>query len=292
MTLLLRRVFSETRDSFSTPPQCISPSDISIVIPVKDNQFGISQFLQSFESNVPSHYFPKEIIIVDNNSRFPIRVPLSYVCPLKSIFCDRIGPASARNEGFEESTAPWVLFVDSDCIPSKSLISGYLTETNTAIAYSGTVKSSRNNWMSDYYESQEILNSPKDSHGHPEYLITANTLVWREAFEFVGGFDERFPLAAGEDIDLAFRLKNVGTLQFAEESIIFHDFENSIFDFIRRFVRYGKGNRLLSQLHGIDLSPKVFRPKQKTFLNGILARLQYLSLVYGYQSSISSLSDF
>ena len=40
----------------------------------------------------------------------------------------------------------------------------------------------------------------------PEYVITANALIWRRALQDIGGFNETITIAAGEDIDLDFAL--------------------------------------------------------------------------------------
>src|SRR5215472_11341214 len=52
--------------------------------------------------------------------------------------------------------------------------------------------------------------------------------------------------------------------------------------FLRRFVRYGRGNRLLSIRYKVDLAPRPFPPQCPSFINWVLAGLQYLSLWWGY----------
>lgn len=68
-----------------------------------------------------------------------------------------MGPASARNLGIQHSKGDWVLFTDSDCIPSESWILGYIHSMNGCIGYAGNVKSWGNDFLSKYYETQEIL---------------------------------------------------------------------------------------------------------------------------------------
>jgi len=119
----------------------------------------------------------------------------------------------------------------------------------------------------------------------PAYLITANALVNAEAFQAVGGFNEAFASAAGEDVDLGLRLWKVGSLAFAEEALVFHDFEPDLKSFQHRFERYGAGNRQLSILHGLDLTPGRFRPEEDNPLNRQLAEWQYLSLLRGYSAT-------
>jgi GT2 family glycosyltransferase len=123
---------------------------------------------------------------------------------------------------------------------------------------------------------------PKVVEDRPQYLITANALVWREAFHAVGGFDEDFLLAGGEDVDLGFRLSQVGSLSYAPCSIVRHDFTDGYRGFVRRFVRYGRGNRLLATRYQIDLRPRVFRPTVRSGYNWFAALIQFLCLSWGY----------
>ena len=66
MLRLSQCIDTEQRYSCSIPG--IYPKDISVVLPVKDNQAGVERFLDSIIENVPESYWPREIIIVDNNS--------------------------------------------------------------------------------------------------------------------------------------------------------------------------------------------------------------------------------
>ena len=62
----------------------------------------------------------------------------------------------------------------------------------------------------------------------PEYLITANALVYREGLEKIKGFNPQIRIAAGEDIDLGIKLRKLGKLTYCEEAIVMHDFEENL----------------------------------------------------------------
>ncbi len=287
MTLLSRIGFFPKANSIFNAPKILSVKEISIVIPVKDNLKGVNRFLYNFFLLTDKEFLPLEIIIVDNNSATKIPNNFNYEIPVKVLYCSSIGPASARNFGIKHSSGNWILFTDSDCIPTRRLISGYWYNQNNSIGYSGFVKSRSNNFISKYYESQEILIPPmvilENGDIVPNYLITANCLVLKSALETVGGFDENFKAPAGEDIDLGFKLLNVGKLSYSYNSLVFHDFENNISSFIKRFYRYGKGNKMISNKYNINLCPTIFKPQVMTIGNLFLAALQYLSMLLGYK---------
>lgn len=265
-----------------------STGEITIVIPVKNNQLGIDLFLEEFFKTHSTNNFPKEIIIIDNNSRPKIQLKRAeFPISVRLLTCSKIGPASARNFGVQQAQTEWILFNDSDCIPTNSLLTGYLKVQNGSIGYAGNIKALGRDFISKYYEHQEILIPPKvyekTNEPRPDYLITANCLVWKAAFDKVGGFNETIKIAGGEDVDLGFKLLNIGQLSYAFDSIAKHNFGDGIKGFRERFIRYGCGNKIISELYGLDLTPKIFSPNKRTPINYILAFLQYLWLSIGYK---------
>jgi|SRR6266699_5673050 len=54
--------------------------------------------------------------------------------------------------------------------------------------------------------------------------------------------------------------------------------------FVRRFVRYGKGNKFISRLYDLDLTPTVFSAKKPSVFNLLLSTIQYVSLSWGYRA--------
>lgn len=269
-------------------PTDINPGDISIIIAVKNNQSGINLFLEQFFITQHTSNYPKEIIIVDNGSDTPIYLPKKYLkSPLlfHILHCSNSGPASARNFGARYATGEWLLFTDSDCVPTRTFITGYLKSMSGSIAYAGDVKSFKGDIISSYYDNQRIFLPPQTNETFsPQYLITANTLIWKRAFDEISGFNESFQIVGGEDVDLGLRLLEIGNLSYSLESVVLHDVDSSILELIKRFYRYGKGNRLVSHYHGINLSPKTFTPNRKGIINYLLAKVQYLSMLLGFRS--------
>ncbi|APY06859.1 glycosyl transferase [Winogradskyella sp. J14-2] len=293
MTLISRLVFfNDEMKTKKESSERITKNEISIVIPVKDNQKGIDNYLTKFFKTHSKTDFPKEIIIVDNNSSPRIELKTEFMkfgLPIKLIECKKVGPASARNKGAKIAKGKWLLFNDSDCIPTKSIIKGYLKADNNSVAYAGNIESLDNDKLSKYYESQEILIPLKtyDENGDfvPQYLITANSLIWKKAFDEIGGFNEQIAIAGGEDVDLGLRLSQIGNLSYAFDSIAIHDFSDGFVGFYKRFKRYGQGNRIVEELWNTDLSPTLFRPNERTFANEILAKFQYIGLRIGYRKA-------
>lgn len=285
MTLISRTGFIPKRLAVMQPARPTSVKDITLVVPVLNNARGVHRLLAALRNMHDKCELPAEILIVDNGStdRYELFDP---ALPVRLLHCARRGPANARNLGAIAARTPWIAFMDSDCIPLRQTFAGYLTTRPGAVAYAGMVEPLARDAISLYYHHQEILVPPEvaygSDNGRPDYLVTANCLVWREAFNQVRGFDGTISIAGGEDIDLGFRLRSVGQLDYAHGSVCLHDFDADLGDFMQRFERYGLGNRMVANRFGLDLSPVPFEPIVDSAINHHLAHLQYRAMLKGY----------
>src|SRR6185312_13819903 len=75
MTLLSALGFQPRKRKEMIAATSISYTDITIVIPVKNNQKGITLLLSEFQKTHSDAFYPREIIIVDNASQPPIIIP-------------------------------------------------------------------------------------------------------------------------------------------------------------------------------------------------------------------------
>lgn len=287
MTFLSSYAIKPAQAGSVRAPCHLDISELSLVVPVYNNQQGAQQLLAACLDVFTPRRCPREIIIVDSLSSPPLTVPrfASWGLPLQVLSCPRPGAAAARNLGARTATGEWILFLDSDCLPTPTLIEGYQRAMNGEVAYAGLVRAVRSDPLSRYYDTQGIFSPPPVWHQvreRPAYLITANALVWREALAQVGGFDERFPDAGGEDVDLGLRLWHIGPLAYAPQAQVLHATDAHLGTFVHRFVRYGRANRLLSARYHVDLSPRRFAPLRRTLLNRVLADLQFAALWWGY----------
>ena len=124
------------------------------------------------------------------------------------------GPARARNVGAAASTAPVLYFVDSDVeVPPDAVaaVSRYLGAHPEVDAIIGSYDAAppAPGMISQY---KNLLNHRV----HQQARVEATTFwgacgaVRREAFEGVGGFDQRYTRPCVEDIELGYRLRAAG----------------------------------------------------------------------------------
>lgn len=288
MTLISRTGFIPTRKRRLVAPTLRSCQEITLIVPVLNNSRGVERLLRSLKDTHSRFELPKEILVVDNGSDVPLTIDMADL-PLRLLHCEERGPANARNVGAKEAKTEWLAFADSDCVAAEGMLPGYLKAAPGSLGYAGMVKALDSDPVSKYYDDQEILIPPEvsggEDHGRPDYLVTANCIVWKQAFMEVGGFDGSISIAGGEDVALGFNLREIGQLDYAHQSTCLHEFSSEVADFAGRFIRYGHGNRMVAERFGLDLEPRPFQPVVPGYFNEILAQIQYECMHHGYTTA-------
>lgn len=187
----------------------------------------------------------------------------------------------------------WFYFTDSGCEHAKDLFQQFAAswkETgDSCVAISGPIQGVGDGLINRFMTEQGILNPPKARLIYdtmlPQAIITANALVAGIAFSFIGGFDETFTEAAGEDLDLGLRLRKLGVIGWAEKAVVKHQFAENHDDFVRRFRRYGSGNRRLELKHNLpSMRARKYVAERPEFQE--LADVQVTAMQEGYDAAV------
>jgi GT2 family glycosyltransferase len=152
---------------------------------------------------------PDEVLVVNDRPGQPppLRVPPGLVGRLRVLDGPGRGPAAARNVGWRAASMPWVVFVDDDVVPGSTWrrqLAHDLAQAGVAVAVAGRIS-----------VPLPVGRRPTDWERQVAGLaaaswITADIAYRRDVLEEVGGFDERFPRAYREDIELALRVTSRG----------------------------------------------------------------------------------
>jgi GT2 family glycosyltransferase len=87
---------------------------------------------------------------------------------------------------------------------------------------------------------EEILARHEKMNGQVDFLGSFNMMVRTEAFRRIGGFDEWFRSASGEDNDLTYRLQDAGyRLMFVAGAPVAHHHPARIWPYLRTQSRHG-----------------------------------------------------
>jgi glycosyltransferase involved in cell wall biosynthesis len=200
----------------------MSAPDVSVVIPVYNMASCLAECLGGLrDQTFPSERF--EIILVDDGSTDNT---LATANQLKIDFAmdnmvivqqANTGPAGARNQGICLARGEIIVFLDSDCIPQpewlEQLITPLLSADATIVGVEGrTLPAPGGHNILDHY-----IDNPNGG-----YCWTCNIAYRKSVLYEIDGFDEGFPLPASEDIDIAHRAKQLGTIPFVPEALVYH----------------------------------------------------------------------
>jgi len=189
---------------------------------------------------------PFEIIVVDDGSSIDLsQVKESFKdsLDLKWIKLERNrGPAAARNAGVSVASGDLVFFTDADCIPDRDWIEELAKPfiDPQVVGAKGVYRSSQEDFWArlaqmEFEERYECLSS----FGDIDFVDTYCGAFRRAKFLEVGGFDENFPKANNEDVDLAFRIKKRGgKFVFVPQARVWHKHREGMVNYLKlKFTR-------------------------------------------------------
>lgn len=209
----------------------MSALDVSVVIPSHGRKLRLLWLLNALEEQaLPMERF--EVIVVhdyDDETAADVigRHPLAVSGGLRQI---RIPPGTGnpgrqRNLGWREARAPLVAFTDDDCRPDPSWLSSIIAAASLhpeAVLQGRTRPDPYENALTAAPHFRTLSVDPPGA-----FAQTCNIAYPRASLEASGGFDERLPAAAAEDLDLALRVCRDRTTGYVgvEDALVYHAVE-------------------------------------------------------------------
>ncbi len=244
-------------------PESPAGYDVSVIVPTRDRPRRLQSCLTALATQtLDSRRF--EVIIVDDGSATSLASvvePFSARLQLTLIEQRNAGPACARNAGAVRARGAFLAFTDDDCEPQPEWLSVLLTELrrqpdsicggHTVNALSDSVLSEASQLLIDFLYHSE---SKHDSGDQAPGFFTSNNFALRASlFGGIGGFDESFRFAAGEDREICERWRRRGYgLVRTPDAIVKHSHALSLRAFWRQHFNYGRGACRLRRLRSAD----------------------------------------
>ncbi|WP_246007982.1 mycofactocin biosynthesis glycosyltransferase MftF [Gordonia oryzae] len=279
-TRTLSRTLLETGIAHPRPMSGPTPDDVTVVVPVRDNQSGVDRLLDAVAGT--------RVIVVDDGSAVPLvaQGPLVQVIRFES----NRGPAAARNAGAAAATTDFVAFLDSDVVPEPDwlvMLLAHFSDPLVALAAPRIVGLSARRGerlsMAERYENghSSLDMGPTEAAVVPgtsvPYVPSAAMIVRRSAF---CGFDESLRVA--EDVDLCWRLHETGwRMRYDPVARVAHDHRTSLRQVLSRRRYYGTGAALLAARHGTLAAPIVMTASMALAVAALLSRTK-LGLVLAF----------
>jgi GT2 family glycosyltransferase len=222
----------------------------SVIIPTRDRPAELAVCLESLaRQDYPRDGF--EVIVVNDASRLPVDAAIASVrdrLQLTVINQPRsAGPSVARNCGAARATGEFLVFTDDDCSPAPDWLqklSARFASTPDHLIGGRVINALPDNAYStachvildvayEYYDPEQ---------GRAHFFPTSNFALAADAFREMGGFNEKWPLAAAEDREFCYRWLQRGFLMtFAPEAGVYHHHRLTLNSFCQLHFRYGRG---------------------------------------------------
>lgn len=182
--------------------------EASVVIPTYNSGHLLPFCLRSLfnQTATPASY---EIIVIDDGSTDHTREVVAGLCkqapcPLRYIRLDRSGRSRARNTGVLAAKAPLIIFLDSDMIVRREFVQSHLlAHHQPGLIVNGPVITTEK--PADPNQEAACVNDYSRA-----FFATGNTSVERDKLLTAGLFDENFIEYGWEDLELGYRLRQLG----------------------------------------------------------------------------------
>ncbi|WP_138498338.1 glycosyltransferase [Nostoc sp. PA-18-2419] len=235
---------------------------VSVVVPIYNGEADLPDLLDCLLSQT----YPQdrvEYLLVDNNSSDRTLSLLKTAAKNSPI---TIRPLSenqiqssyaARNTGIRKAVSEIIVFTDADCRPQSQWINSLIQPfvNLEVVIVAGEILALPGKSLLEQHADREETLSQKHTLAHcfRPYGQTANLAIRRIALEKAGLF--RPYLTTGGDADICWRIltENIGRLEFAPNAIVQHRHRTTLLELQSQWRRYGRSNRYLHELHGIDL---------------------------------------
>jgi len=245
---------------------------VSVVIPIYNGEDDLPALLECLKSQTyPAHL--AEYLLVDNGSRdrtLALLQAAPHICVLSETQIQ--SSYAARNTGIRVAKGDIIAFTDADCRPHPNWLRALVQPfVNSAVGLvAGEILALPGHTLLERYADRHETLSQKHTLSHPfcPYGQTANLAVRRQIFDQVGLF--RPYLTTGGDADLCWRILRTGKqqnsnqnnswqLEFSAGAIVQHRHRATLAELCSQWQRYGRSNRYLHELHGIDLTQEMSR---------------------------------
>lgn len=232
------------------PPALPRYPKVSVIVCAYNGERTVDSCLASLETlNYPNY----EVIVVNDGSNDRTKEISERYKYVRLINQANQGLSAARNVGLRAATGDIIAYTDCDCMVDPDwlmhLVARFLTSDFGAVG--GPNLPPPDNSM--------VANCVAVSPGAPahvllddeiaEHIPGCNMAFRREALEAIDGFDPLFR-AAGDDVDVCWRLQNKGyKIGFSAAAVVWHFRRNTVRDYVKQQEGYGKAEALLYFKH-------------------------------------------
>ena len=268
------------QDTGPAPTSAAGAADLAVIVPHYNDPARLELCLKTLAPQIADRP-GTDCVVVDNASPCDL-APLRAAFPAVRWASEpRKGAAAARNRGVTETSAPYLAFLDCDCIPAADWVATAARLAGTADILGGRIETfdETSPPKSGAEAVETVFAFHQKTYIEKEgFSVTANLVTSRAVFEHVG------PLKSGlsEDMDWCFRAGALGyRIVYADDLRVAHPTRRdwpALLKKLRRtnderFYLYGTGARarVLWALRAVAVFAMAFLQAPKLFRDPRLA---------------------
>ena len=221
---------------------------LSVVIPTYNRARLLERTLSSLDAQ-EGVGAPVEVIVVDDGSDDDTATVVANHPNVVYLRQENAGPAAARNRGWSTARGRIIAFTDDDTIPDPRWLCDLLrafTADPDLDAAGGSIRPLTLSFLTRFVQAEQHASHGIGADGSIKYLVTANCAYRREVLAALGGFDEAFPAASGEDTDLTLRAQAAGyRMRLLGDALVLHDHPTTLRPIVRAYCKHGRSRRLV-----------------------------------------------
>jgi len=231
----------------------------SIIVPVHNSADTIENCLEGIRNQKGVDRSTFEIIVVDDASTDASVQKAGRLCDRLISLPENSGAATARNAGANEASGAIIAFVDSDVLLEPYSLSEFIAAFQKGDWISAAVgryadKPVDNGFLNVYHNVFTCYHHDLSSR-EINWFWGALSAVRKEVFRNVGGFDERYHGASGEDLALGKTLSDQGyKIAYIPSAQGVHAHRFTIFSMLR--------NDYLKAVTGMKMKLSQLMPRQ------------------------------
>jgi len=230
------------------PPALKTAPKVSVVVAACNAARTLGVCLSSLSELVYPDY---ETIVVDDGST-DATAQIAEAAGVRLVRRDHLGLGAARNAGIDAAQGEIVAFIDADARADRDWLYHLVETVIRKRTPAGGPNFPRPAGSRIAAAIAAAPGAPREVRAGDDALAQmcgCNMALEKVALEKIGGFDPMFT-AAGDDVDLSWRLRDAGaTLACAPGAIVIHDRRSTVREYLAQQRGYGAAEGLLFRKH-------------------------------------------
>ncbi|MDD4135702.1 MAG: glycosyltransferase family 2 protein [Candidatus Shapirobacteria bacterium] len=266
---------------------------ISVII---TNWNGVDLLKKNLEQVIKTSPEAQEIIIADDASTDK---SVDYIKEIQKKYSklklitnkNNLGFGKNSNKAISKSQGDLVVMLNSDIFPHQNYIKNALGHFSDPKVFGvGFAELGNENWARIFWENGYLQHEPgkdvKKTH-ITGWLSGGGSIVRKDLFQKLGGFDKVYEPFYCEDLDLGLRAWKSGyTLLWEPKCIVEHNHESTMSKFSKSLLNYVKErNRLLSVWRNID-DPQLLFLNKIAIIGRVLSGPNYIKIIRAAKKQI------